>query len=138
MKGFKKVLLVRQSLIAVQHYQCTRVPHEDGGRGLCVCLRTPRISNHLWSGSKIVDNGVGERVVCVSSDRHLTKQIGDHNQSATTTTTSAATTRSRISLCLGREGYYNNNMNNVGYRRLHTFGYLCKILNSLFPLYSFS
>ena len=27
MKGFKKVLLVRQSLIAVQHYQCTRVPH---------------------------------------------------------------------------------------------------------------
>ena len=30
--------------------------------------------------------------------------------------------------CFGREGYYNNNINNVGYRRLHTAGYLSRIL----------
>ena len=27
-------------------------------------------------------------------------------------------------VCFGREGYYNNNINNVGYRRLHTAGYV--------------
>ena len=86
--------------------QCTRVPHEDGGRGLCVCLRTATSPTTSGQAVKIVDNGVGERVVCVSSDPPnlqppLVRQQQQHQQcriSATTHIRISATTHIRIFL----------------------------------------